>query len=112
MSDAYSQTGNNSLFPSISRGQAEFCDFTRTMLPPVSASSRTSPIRRLATTTTVTCASQATVYGRCILASYSDARKDMCAAEFAQFKTCFQTIVCPFNLFLGFLGDPYILCGF
>ncbi|KAF8512428.1 hypothetical protein JB92DRAFT_2723349, partial [Gautieria morchelliformis] len=58
------------------------------MSPPAS---KTSPIRRLATAATATCASQAKTYGQCILSSYSDARKDMCAAEFAQFKTCLQT---------------------
>ncbi|KAF8510572.1 hypothetical protein BU17DRAFT_55268 [Hysterangium stoloniferum] len=50
-----------------------------------------SPIRKLASAATVTCAASAKIYGQCILASYTDARKDVCAAEFRQFKTCVQT---------------------
>ena len=63
------------------------------MSVPVSPSA--SPIRRLATAATATCADQAKAYGQCILTSYGDARKDMCAAEFAKFKACLQTAVCP-----------------
>ncbi|KAF8584828.1 hypothetical protein K439DRAFT_1344955 [Ramaria rubella] len=61
------------------------------MSAPISTgTSKTSPIRKLATAATVTCAAQAKNYGVCILASYNDARKDMCATEFGQFKTCLQ----------------------
>ena len=52
-----------------------------------------SPIKRLATATTVTCATPAAAYGECILKSYQDVRKDMCQKEFLAFKDCVQTAV-------------------
>lgn len=51
------------------------------------------PIARLAHASTVTCAAQASVYGKCITASYMDVTKDMCAAEFAKFKECLREAV-------------------
>ena len=51
------------------------------------------PIARLAYASTVTCAAQASVYGKCITASYMDVTKDMCAAEFAKFKDCLREAV-------------------
>ncbi|KAH6910367.1 hypothetical protein BKA70DRAFT_1424910 [Coprinopsis sp. MPI-PUGE-AT-0042] len=48
------------------------------------------PIKRLAVATTVTCAPQAAVYGKCVAASYTDVKKDMCRDEFAKFKDCIK----------------------
>ncbi|KDQ08453.1 hypothetical protein BOTBODRAFT_37888 [Botryobasidium botryosum FD-172 SS1] len=56
----------------------------------LSATSTTRPIRKLASAT-ATCSAPAKAYGACILASYQDVRKDMCASEFAMFKQCVQT---------------------
>ncbi|KAF8603664.1 hypothetical protein BDV93DRAFT_523132 [Ceratobasidium sp. AG-I] len=50
----------------------------------------TRPLLRLAKAST-SCATQAKTYGQCILANYQDVRRDMCAAEFVQFKNCVQT---------------------
>ncbi|KAG9076031.1 hypothetical protein FS749_012237 [Ceratobasidium sp. UAMH 11750] len=47
------------------------------------------PILKLAKASTA-CSAQAKAYGQCVLTSYQDARKDMCAAEFSQFKECVQ----------------------
>ncbi|KAJ7074206.1 hypothetical protein C8F01DRAFT_950612, partial [Mycena amicta] len=58
-----------------------------------SSSKTTSPLRRFAAHTTTTCASQASVYGKCILASYTDVSKDMCQAEFALFAQCLRQAV-------------------
>ncbi|KAF5317091.1 hypothetical protein D9611_003831 [Ephemerocybe angulata] len=54
------------------------------------ASKPARPIARLAYHSTVTCAAQASVYGKCITASYLDVSKDMCSAEFAKFKACLR----------------------
>lgn len=62
-----------------------------------SAAFKKSPLAKLATATTINCAPQAKIYGQCVLASYNNARKDMCAAEFAQFKACLQSAVGPFS---------------
>ena len=51
------------------------------------------PIKRLAVAATTTCAAPASAYGKCVLANYQDAKKDMCAAEFRAFKDCVQTTV-------------------
>jgi len=53
----------------------------------------TGPIKRLAIAATATCTAPASAYGKCILASYQDTKKDMCAAEFRAFKDCVQTAV-------------------
>ena len=58
----------------------------------------TAPLKRLAVAATTTCAAPASVYGKCILANYQDAKKDMCAAEFRAFKDCVQTAVRPMAL--------------
>ncbi|KIJ39454.1 hypothetical protein M422DRAFT_257774 [Sphaerobolus stellatus SS14] len=55
------------------------------------STAKSSALKRLATASTVTCAGQAKTYGQCILNSYNDARKDMCAKEFGAFKDCVQT---------------------
>jgi hypothetical protein len=52
-----------------------------------------TPLRRLAQHTTVTCAAQASVYGKCIVATYSDVRKDSCKEEFAKFGACVREAV-------------------
>lgn len=59
----------------------------------MTASTPTTPLRRLALHTTVTCASQASVYGKCILATYADVQKDVCKAEFAKFSACIRDAV-------------------
>ncbi|KII92576.1 hypothetical protein PLICRDRAFT_172651 [Plicaturopsis crispa FD-325 SS-3] len=48
----------------------------------------TRPLRRLAQASVTTCATPASAYGRCILATYTDVKKDICADEFKQFKDC------------------------
>ncbi|KAF8070508.1 hypothetical protein FPV67DRAFT_1024299 [Lyophyllum atratum] len=52
-----------------------------------------APLRKLALHSTSTCSSQASVYGKCILASYADVKKDMCSKEFAQFGECLRKAV-------------------
>ncbi|KAJ1305302.1 hypothetical protein OPQ81_000325 [Rhizoctonia solani] len=47
------------------------------------------PILRLAQASK-SCAVPAQAYGQCILASYQDVRKDLCATEFIEFKNCVQ----------------------
>ncbi|EIN11332.1 hypothetical protein PUNSTDRAFT_63443 [Punctularia strigosozonata HHB-11173 SS5] len=56
------------------------------------AASTTSltPLRRLAQHSTTTCATQASQYGKCILAQYTDVRKDACKDEFAKFGACLR----------------------
>ncbi|KAH7106524.1 hypothetical protein BKA62DRAFT_826044 [Auriculariales sp. MPI-PUGE-AT-0066] len=51
----------------------------------------TRPLRRMAVSSTTTCAVAAKAYGACMVANYQDAKKDMCAAEFVAFKDCVQT---------------------
>ncbi|KAJ7054432.1 hypothetical protein C8F01DRAFT_995419 [Mycena amicta] len=60
---------------------------------PAGPSKGTSPLGRFAVHTTTTCGSQASMYGKCILASYTDVRKDMCKAEFALFAQCLRQAV-------------------
>ncbi|KAF7323689.1 hypothetical protein MKEN_00589800 [Mycena kentingensis (nom. inval.)] len=57
---------------------------------PASSTKAVSPLRRFAAHTTTTCASQASVYGKCILASYTDVKQDMCKEEFALFAQCLR----------------------
>jgi hypothetical protein len=52
-----------------------------------------TPLRRFAVHSTVTCAAQATVYGKCILAKYTDVTKDACKEEFAKFGKCMREAV-------------------
>jgi hypothetical protein len=52
-----------------------------------------TPLKRFAYASTVTCSSQASVYGKCIAASYMDVRKDMCKEEFAKFAECLRMTV-------------------
>lgn len=51
------------------------------------------PLRRLAVHSTTTCASQASVYGKCIVATYTDVRKDICKEEFLKFGQCLRDAV-------------------
>lgn len=53
----------------------------------------TTPLRRLALHSTTTCASQASTYGKCILATYTDVKKDSCKDEFAKFGQCLREVV-------------------
>ncbi|TFK54420.1 hypothetical protein OE88DRAFT_1192161 [Heliocybe sulcata] len=50
----------------------------------------TKPLRRFAVSATTTCAAQAEVYGKCILATYTDVKKDACKEEFAKFGACLR----------------------
>ncbi|THU95664.1 hypothetical protein K435DRAFT_723471 [Dendrothele bispora CBS 962.96] len=50
----------------------------------------TRPLQRLAIHSTSTCATQARTYGKCILATYTDVRKDACKDEFAKFGQCLR----------------------
>jgi hypothetical protein len=59
----------------------------------------TTPLRRLAQHTTVTCAAQASVYGKCIVATYADVRKDSCKEEFAKFGACVREAVSTLDFF-------------
>ncbi|KIY67739.1 hypothetical protein CYLTODRAFT_352562 [Cylindrobasidium torrendii FP15055 ss-10] len=51
------------------------------------------PLRRLAVASTTTCASQASAYGKCIVATYTDVRKDTCKDDFLKFAKCVQSAV-------------------
>ncbi|KDN43605.1 hypothetical protein RSAG8_05982, partial [Rhizoctonia solani AG-8 WAC10335] len=59
-------------------------------LDPAGRDSR--PILKLAQASK-SCAVPAKAYGQCVLASYQDARKDMCSTEFIEFKSCVQAAV-------------------
>ncbi|KAG9316546.1 hypothetical protein JVU11DRAFT_2596 [Chiua virens] len=50
-----------------------------------SAQKSTTPLKRLALHSTTTCSSQAAAYGKCIVATYTDIRKDSCKHEFEKF---------------------------
>ena len=54
-----------------------------------------TPLKRFAKASTTTCAAQATAYGKCILATYTDVQKDICKAEFEQFGKCMRDAVRP-----------------
>ena len=60
--------------------------------PTISAVAST-PLRRFAHASTTSCAAQASDYGRCILATYTDVRKDACKAEFERFGACLRSVV-------------------
>ena len=57
------------------------------------ATTSTTPLRRLALHSTTTCAAQASAYGKCILGSYTDVKKDMCKEEFSKFGACLREAV-------------------
>jgi hypothetical protein len=56
----------------------------------VASSTAATPLRRLAIASTTTCAKEASVYGKCIVASYTDVHKDKCKAEFEKFGACLR----------------------
>ncbi|KAJ7154696.1 hypothetical protein C8R46DRAFT_441949 [Mycena filopes] len=57
------------------------------------ATTATTPLRRLALHSTATCSVQASAYGKCILATYTDVTKDVCKDEFALFAKCLREAV-------------------
>ncbi|RPD53526.1 hypothetical protein L227DRAFT_513141 [Lentinus tigrinus ALCF2SS1-6] len=57
------------------------------------ATTATTPLRRLALHSTKTCAAPASAYGKCILATYMDVQKDTCKAEFEKFGACVREAV-------------------
>jgi len=61
------------------------------MTSPSATATATKPLQRLAFHSTSTCASQAATYGKCILATYTDVKKDACAEQFAEFGKCLRT---------------------
>ncbi|KAF9820315.1 hypothetical protein IEO21_01529 [Rhodonia placenta] len=52
-----------------------------------------TPLRRLALHSTSTCSAQASAYGKCILSTYTDVKKDACKEEFAKFGACLREAV-------------------
>ncbi|KAJ7512580.1 hypothetical protein B0H11DRAFT_1951784 [Mycena galericulata] len=50
----------------------------------------TTPLRRLAVHSTATCSIQASSYGKCVLATYTDVTKDVCKEEFVKFAKCLR----------------------
>ncbi|KJA14131.1 hypothetical protein HYPSUDRAFT_49422 [Hypholoma sublateritium FD-334 SS-4] len=48
------------------------------------------PLKRLATNSTTTCAIQATIYAKCVVATYTDVTKDICKDEFQLFRMCLR----------------------
>ncbi|KAJ7754356.1 hypothetical protein DFH07DRAFT_1061244 [Mycena maculata] len=49
-----------------------------------------TPLSRLALHSTAACSVQATAYGKCILAIYTDVTKDVCKEDFAKFAKCLR----------------------
>ncbi|KAF8217812.1 hypothetical protein K438DRAFT_12057 [Mycena galopus ATCC 62051] len=60
-----------------------------------SATTAKTSLGRLAVHSTATCSVQASVYGKCILATYTDVTKDVCKDEFAKFAKCLREAVYP-----------------
>jgi len=68
-------------------------DFSK-MNPTAGAASQTTrPLKRFALHSTKTCATQATKYGKCVVASYTDVSKGMCKQEFSEFRQCLRQAV-------------------
>ncbi|KAK7692729.1 hypothetical protein QCA50_004362 [Cerrena zonata] len=59
-------------------------------MPATSAATATTPLRRLAVASTVNCSTEASAYGKCILQTYTDMKKDACKEEFAKFGACLR----------------------
>ncbi|KAJ3735769.1 hypothetical protein DFJ43DRAFT_1056966 [Lentinula guzmanii] len=57
-------------------------------MTPTGTIQTTKPLKRLAVHATTTCAEQASAYGKCILATYTDVRRDICKEEFDKFGRC------------------------
>lgn len=66
---------------------------TAAMTPPSATTTAGKPLQRLVLHSTSTCASQAATYGKCILTTYTDVKKDACAEQFAEFGKCLRTAV-------------------
>ena len=64
-----------------------------TALAALSSTAATTPLRRLAVASTTTCAKEASDYGKCIVATYTDVHKDTCKAEFDRFSACLRRTV-------------------
>lgn len=69
---------------------------TYIVMQPATANA-TKPLQRLAWHSTTTCAAQASAYGKCILATYTDVKKDICREEFAKFGACLREAVSPYT---------------
>ena len=52
---------------------------------------KTRPIEKFAVAV-AKCSTEASIYGKCIVADYNNVRKDMCLNEFMRLKDCY--IVC------------------
>ena len=62
------------------------------------SSTGATPLRRLAIASTTTCAKEASEYGKCVVATYTDVHKDKCKAEFEKFGACLRKTVSPTTL--------------
>ncbi|KAJ7716263.1 hypothetical protein DFH07DRAFT_762515 [Mycena maculata] len=59
------------------------------------ATTTKTPLGRLALHSTATCSVQATDYGKCILATYTNVTKGVCKDEFTKFAKCVREAVSP-----------------
>jgi hypothetical protein len=57
------------------------------------ATTTTTGLRRLACHSTTSCSAQASAYGKCIFATFTDVKKKICEEEFAQFRKCVAEVV-------------------
>lgn len=53
----------------------------------------TKPLKRLAYHSTTTCANEASAYGKCTVATYTDVKKGICKDEFANYAQCLRRAV-------------------
>ncbi|KAI0297193.1 hypothetical protein BC826DRAFT_1002940 [Russula brevipes] len=65
-----------------------------TVAAAASSTAAATPLRRLAIASTTTCAKEASNYGKCIVATYTDVDKHTCKAEFERFGACLRQAVC------------------
>lgn len=72
------------------------------------SSTAATPLRRLAIASTTTCAKEASDYGKCIVATYTDVHKDKCKAEFEKFGACLRQTVCTTP---AYLKQEFTLCS-
>lgn len=63
------------------------------MTSTVKTATTLSPLQRLAFHSTATCSKHASIYGKCILATYNDVKQDMCKQEFEKFGQCIRQAV-------------------
>jgi hypothetical protein len=80
-------------------------DWSETTMSSTAATTVTKPLHRLALHSTTTCAAKASAYGQCILATYTDVKKDGCKEEFEQFGRCLRTAV---RLSIKICKIPYL----